>query len=368
MKRRLPWLLLAITAISCGEVRSKDQDLIRIPALSYVDDVAPLLERTCVTCHSATTMEGSYDLSNWRGVARRGSDDVPNAIPGDVQSKLIAVLGDETHASLLDTNDGDLLTRWVVEERMAYFSASADHVHPAGWMLPHDRGANNFHGGWLRASAWDMRQCQVCHGEDFAGRGNAGSCMTCHTEGPTGCSTCHGDGNKEAANPPSDLMGSFSSASVGLHAIHLNATLGQPVACRECHTLPSPAFYAPGHLFDDEQRQSDLRAELTFGNMARGKTLSPDVDLLPSYDAATHTCSNVYCHALDGANPDITWTWTAKIEGGLVCGSCHGNPPAKTLTNKAHPNEPICENCHIKGYKDGQLDPMTHINGKVEVF
>lgn len=366
MKRRLPWILLTITAIGCGEVRSKDQDLIRLPALTYVDDVAPLLVSKCISCHGT---EGDYDLSNWRGLVRRGTDAIPNAIPGDAQSKLLTVLGDETHAALLTTSDVDLLTRWVVEEKMAYFSAGGDRVHPEGWMLPHDRGAEAFHGGWLRNRAWDMRQCQACHGQEFEGQGTAGACSSCHAKGPTGCDTCHGDGNRGTAHPPSDLMGNFSldKSGVGLHAIHLEAKLGRPVACSECHIVPGPAFYAPGHLFEDDSRQSDLRAELTFGNMARGKSLVPDIDLQPAYDATTGSCANVYCHSLDGAAV-TSWTWTAKLEGGLACDSCHGSPPARTLGNKAHPSEAICENCHIKAYKDGQLDPATHINGQVEVF
>ena len=75
--------------------------------------------------------------------------------------------------------------------------------------------------------------------------------------------------------------GDTSATSIGAHARHLTAgILGVKVACDECHEVP--ATVAPGHL--------DNQVTVTFGAVAKNGGLSP------SYDPATKTCSNVYCH------------------------------------------------------------------------
>jgi predicted CxxxxCH...CXXCH cytochrome family protein len=117
-----------------------------------------------------------------------------------------------------------------------------------------------------------------------------------------------------------------------------------------------------GHIIGD-----DLPAEVTWSELASGKLRGASVDLKPSWSRASATCSNVYCHTLDGATVK-QWKWTEGVAGGLGCTSCHGQPPAKTVTGGAHPaTSAECKVCHASAYDaNGKLDPSKHINGKVD--
>ena len=76
----------------------------------------------------------------------------------------------------------------------------------------------------------------------------------------------------------------------------------------------------------------------------------------PTWDAASLTCSNVYCHSGKAQN----WNSTQ-----LICGGCHGIPPS----DAAHlPSFQLtdCHNCHRTVDATGALKPGTHINGVVD--
>lgn len=359
-----PFLLLLC---SCGELRQDDRDLVRLPAVTYLDHVEPLLSERCTSCHQGEDAPADYRLDSWRGLFGRGKDNTPNVIAGEKASRLLTIFeGHDHHPALLSPQEREALRGWVVDEELAYFSVDAARQHALGWMNPSVRGAASFHGGFLRLKGWDMRSCQSCHGEDFGGGRTGLACKSCHLGGPTGCSTCHGDGTRGTAYPPGDLSGYAQSSApgVGVHALHLEATQGMPVACSECHLVPSGFSYAAGHLFDSDDRKSDLRAEVVFGPLARGELSG--LSLAPTYDKTTRRCSDVYCHALGGARVE-SWPWN-EDQGEVRCDACHGYPPQTTRAGAPHKNVTACEGCHLGAYRDGQLDPATHINGQVELF
>ena len=366
--RSTPILLTALALLaSCGEVRPQASDYLAPPTSNYQDDIAPLFADKCVSCHGEDSPAGGYRLTGWRELLRPGRDRVPNAIAGDAESKLITVLaGDAEHVPLLDDSERALVRRWLVDDRMAYFSRESSGVHPVGWLNSADRNAETFHGGYLRKSAWDMASCKRCHGDDFSGGKAKASCTSCHAGGPTACTTCHGDSEGQTAAPPSDLSGNFDPTllSVGLHAKHRLSTIGRSVECSACHLEPKTFERGVGHLFDSARPSSDLRAEVTFGALAKGTAAG--LDLKPSYDRETGACTNVYCHAFGASGKE--WIWNKPLQGGLGCTGCHSWPPTKTRSGAQHPSGTVCEACHSKAFKDGAINPEKHINGTVEVF
>jgi predicted CxxxxCH...CXXCH cytochrome family protein len=168
---------------------------------------------------------------------------------------------------------------------------------------------------------------------------------------PNPCTPCHGSADRAGsplsqAAPPNDLGGNtdVSAPGVGAHQIHLVATdKHRGIECGECHVVPR-TVEEPGHLDTPGRARFAPGPMATFG----GRT--------PSYDAATHTCSNVYCHL------DAKPTWTAPRAD--ACGSCHGVPPAAP-----HPQSKECYACHGETVdKSGNvIDLQKHIDGKVQV-
>jgi hypothetical protein len=59
------------------------------------------------------------------------------------------------------------------------------------------------------------------------------------------------------------------------------------------------------------------------------------------------------------------WNWIQVLT--LNCTSCHGYPPAKTITGDTHPDIADCTFCHASAYNSkGALDITKHINGRVD--
>ncbi len=263
-------------------------------------------------------------------------------------------------------------------------------VHGDGWTDP---TSTNFHGNTVRQLNWNMTFCKSCHGGNYAGGTAQTSCLTCHTQpnGPEACNTCHGTFNAPVSNialwaPPRDVSGDTltTSRGVGAHQAHLQATLGKPLQCQECHTVPAQVYVA-GHL-DSYPLPAKVVMNDTLANLVSGSgTLVPH----PAYNAAQLQCSNTFCHGnwqvqkssapanrqyiytdsmIVGANYSPTWT------GGVAqaaCGSCHGLPPKGHL-GYGTSDFPLstCGNpgCHA-GVVDGNgniLDPTKHINGKID--
>jgi predicted CxxxxCH...CXXCH cytochrome family protein len=176
------------------------------------------------------------------------------------------------------------------------------------------------------------------------------------------CWSCHGTQASGGAPAP-DLHGGTQSSlvTVGMHAAHLKETsIPHAIPCASCHEVPK-AIRDKGH-FD-----SDLPAEVVWSDLATGKARSASLDLKPTWNRSTATCSNTYCHsALDGGKVK-EWKWTAGVADGIGCGSCHGEPPTKTLSGLPHPAATSCQGCHSSAYNQGKLDPTKHLNGKVDL-
>lgn len=193
-------------------------------------------------------------------------------------------------------------------------------VHGAGIL---DKTSTEFHGVVLRDHDWDFELCQGCHGQDFGGGTSGKTCLTCHAEGPTACTTCH-------------------NQTSGSHVAHLGRA---GVACAECHVVPA-RWDDEGHILVDGHRD-DAPAEVVFGALANRDVTPPRRTGPAAYDPATGRCANVYCHG-GTLRPDAMpplWGSTAP------CGSCHGVPPADHASSR-------CDSCHRGG---------THIDAVIDV-
>lgn len=224
---------------------------------------------------------------------------------------------------------GGLTERWTVPRSSEAACGSCHGLPPAP---PHPQSA----------------ECWRCHGDVIDEKGRFVA-PDLHVDGvvQTGevdCSTCHGSADSPA--PPKALDGSVAVAArgVGAHTAHLNAQRSRPVACQECHRVPSEINDA-GHL-DDEPG-----AEVIFSGIgALGSTA-------PSWARGAATCTDTYCHG-----PGSSMSWTES--GPLSCNGCHGMPPPPP-----HPPMSDCGLCHgqvVSG--DGTIrKPNLHVDGKVQV-
>jgi predicted CxxxxCH...CXXCH cytochrome family protein len=290
--------------------------------ITYVDQIKSLLEKRCVRCHSGDSAAGSYDLSNWRGLIGVGSSPRQrNVVPGDPGSRLLLVLDgtlDATHGEWIDQAEREMVVRWVVEHRLAYFVST---VHPADWLYPGDRGSAEFHGGAMRKELWRLDTCRECHGTDLAGGAQGGSCADCHKGGVETCDTCHGEAGSPLPVP--DLSWGLEpriDRGVGAHEVHAALKMMSSLACSDCHVVPQ-GMGDTGHLFDlveASTKTSDLRAEVRFSTRVQAGLIAA------SYDQTAGTCT-VSCHS-DGkgeAKP-VSWTGTAISD----CAGCHAMPGA----------------------------------------
>ena len=226
--------------------------------------------------------------------------------------------------------------------------------HPVDWGT---YSSDKYHAKGVQKKGWDLTSCQACHGVDYAGGRSGVTCLTCHSNTPESCSTCHGSSSNAA--PPKDLIGLSDTKmkSVGAHQAHLSGTnYSVGIACSECHLIPT-SLYSPGHI------DSELPAEVTFGSIA-----TDNGTLMPVWDGIS-SCSTVFCHGgFAGGNDKHKPDWTVVGGNETQCGTCHGLPPAAP-----HPQEPIetvrqCHLCHAVMIDENYtiIDKSKHINGKTD--
>jgi len=171
------------------------------------------------------------------------------------------------------------------------------------------------------------------------------------------CVMCHGGGDNATGAPPRATWGQGADpVRVGAHTSHVTAgALAPAFDCTACHEKPSDAL-SPDHV-------GGPTAGVAFGGLAvQGST--------PSWDRATATCSNVYCHgATLPGGARVTPRW-APGGGETACEVCHGVPPPAP-----HPivvgGLPACNVCHGKSVDAGGavIPPAAgglHLNGTVE--
>ncbi|MEW5799153.1 MAG: cytochrome c3 family protein [Bacteroidota bacterium] len=235
-------------------------------------------------------------------------------------------------------------------------------IHGDGFTNP---SSANFHAKYIQSKNFDITTCRQCHGLTYDGGTANTSCNTCHNkqDGPENCTTCHGSVN---AAPPKDLADNTSPTvrSVGAHQKHiLGGLLGAPVACKECHAVPTK-LYDAGHI--DNTQFAEVRFDSTSA-MFRSNAV---------YSAANVSCTNTYCHGnRNGGNLNVTMTWTDTTAAATACGTCHGDVTKTTLAEKAFPQSGhpaigsyTCVQCHgsVINASMAIINPSKHMNGKID--
>ncbi len=167
------------------------------------------------------------------------------------------------------------------------------------------------------------------------------------------CTSCHGDATRAAvagadtnlpAAPPKGTKGETATTAraVGAHQAHLAAgTYSKPLACNECHVVPTATNHSNGAV------------DMAFGTLAKtgGAT--------PAWNGTS--CSSAYCHGnFNGGNTAAAPAWTGG--GGMTCTSCHGGPPA-TGDHLRTPHRVACSTCHGNGYSATTVNKALHLNG-----
>ena len=266
--------------------------------------------------------------------------------------------------TLSTTNNG--ADKWVAAvfnppERLGHGNITSPSLHAPKYFafLGNDAGAP---------------RCTNCHGQSYAGQGIAPSCNACHAAAgwanwQQSCSFCHGrkdattkagyaftDGgvNQEWAAPPDDVNGrltGMNGAAAGAHQAHVAPNeFRSPVACSECHVVPTTAIHTLNHSLD-----------LPFGPLSKSQ------GAVPTWDAATLTCGSNYCHgnfkygSVEGKKASLTW-------GGSLtgCTTCHDMPPTGHAFGGTS-SAASCAGCHSDTVRsDGTIDIAKgrHINGQ----
>jgi len=231
------------------------------------------------------------------------------------------------------------------------------------------------------ANAAAQAACGTCHGipppSPHSQNTACGSChtgytattvnMAQHVDGTVQaaamtCTSCHGDparvlvtgaSAQTRSAPPVDTLGRTATTlrSVGAHVAHLNrAALGAPVACTECHPVPSSMTHANGTV------------AVAFGTLSKTRASNP------TWNTTTLGCAATYCHGQGlkgGTKPTPVWTAT----GGLGCTTCHAAPPVDSCHPPAfnHDGGNACNACHKDTNSTGTAitNPRLHVNGVV---
>jgi predicted CxxxxCH...CXXCH cytochrome family protein len=157
--------------------------------------------------------------------------------------------------------------------------------------------------------------------------------------------------------PPAAPAGAPAFA-VGAHQGHMNPTaasyLMPPVACGECHVVPTDSAHAA----------NPPAQKVVFG------TLSRTGGAAPAWDPVSTGCAASYCHGnfsfngVTGANAVPLWTTTSA----LTCISCHGMPPTGHPAYTGTPTAASCFQCHPQSVNvDGTIKQGGgHLNGKAD--
>jgi hypothetical protein len=87
---------------------------------SYANDVQPIFNASCLSCHSGTSPSGGYSLASRAGALGNGSDTVPNVIPNSADSSKLyrRVVGTEAPQmplgqAPLDTVKTATIRNWI---------------------------------------------------------------------------------------------------------------------------------------------------------------------------------------------------------------------------------------------------------------
>jgi predicted CxxxxCH...CXXCH cytochrome family protein len=207
--------------------------------------------------------------------------------------------------------------------------------------------------------------CGNCHAGYTSSTVNAAT----HVDGlvqtsPMACSSCHGDPARTLvagadaqakAAPPVDTKGNtaVTSRGVGAHLMHLNPPstgIAGPIACNECHPVPTSMTHANGTV------------TVAFGKLSKAGLVTP------TWNGTT--CSNTYCHGNYAGGTNSTPVWATS--GGLTCTTCHPSPPVDSChpPQYKHPGGNSCSSCHkdtnAAGTAINAANAKLHVNGVVD--
>ena len=212
-------------------------------------------------------------------------------------------------------------------------------------------------GDWIKGTApitTDTADTSPPTDSDTGG-GTTPGCLLGESSVSSCATACHGETLSNAA--PAD----------GTHAVHTvpgDTTTwvpkGQQDDCSTCH--PAGGQAAPTHWnCETEVTLEGLGADfvVSWPQSKPGATGG-----VPTYEATTGTCSNVYCHGYGMVEAPTDPVWSDPSFGD--CGSCHGIGPAYA----GHPTSPACSGCHGATSDDTPAitDPSLHVNGKLWLF
>ncbi len=227
-------------------------------------------------------------------------------------------------------------------------------------------------GHFALAAPVTAASCNQCHPDAVNADGSINRTAGGHMNGKPdvnnlACTTCHGDATRKpnlagtdanlTSAPPVAQPGAPAYA-VGAHMGHMNPTaasyLMQPIACAECHTVPTDSAHA----------NSPPAQKVVFG------TLSRTGGATPTFDPTTSGCSATWCHgnftigAVSGTKTAVP-LWTGA---GMTCTSCHGMIPTGHPTYTGGYTAASCFQCHPQSVNaDGTIKVGGgHINGKAD--
>jgi predicted CxxxxCH...CXXCH cytochrome family protein len=382
-----------VTSAPCGrcheDAATTAPPAITVPA-QHIDGTVQVTE-SCNTCHGNLAGNPATPADQAPPQDLQGGTSTTLVTVGAHQSHLTASLGlsnpvacgechtvptsttDPTHIDgIVEVTFGTLATTGAVVPSWTVGTAQCATVYCHGATLS---------GGTDTAPRWTVvdgsqAACGTCHGLPPTSNHppTTAPCGRCHEDAATTtppaitvpaqhidgtvqasvvCNACHGNASGVATNPPDqappvDTQGGSATTllTVGAHQTHLRASAGisAPIACGECHTVPT-SLNAPTHI--------DGIVEVTFG------TLATTGGLGPSLNTGTATCSKVYCHGASlqgGTVPSPQWTKVDNTQD--ACGACHGLPPTGSFfpagafssfnhfqADSGHPNFP-CSTCH----------------------
>ncbi len=337
----------SVVLLGCNEAR----DGIQTPVIFA--DVDPILQESCVECHTGPLAEANYRVEDYFKTIRCIPDPEgqPATLPSDPSAPILAVLQEPSHADFLDAGDTSTLTTWVTDGAVP----DPRSTHPGQW---NDPRAADWHGSYLRATNWQPiidpergDACGLCHaGSPAPVEGvvnyppGATDCTDCHSlpGGVMACGTCHGDGLR--AYPPRDQCYFRGPPAGYAHASHAEPSSNNPsgLDCQACHFGEDYSMLGGRHGNGD----IDVVFQPAWG---------PDA----SYDVETLECATT-CHNRGGNGPNGAWD---EEDLGLECDACHQNPPVGHATI-------ACNSCHrgINPAGTRLTIEAPHINGRVDVF
>jgi len=231
--------------------------------------------------------------------------------------------------------------------------------HPAGWSNPDNHGAS---AKAAPGPSTGFGICQNCHGNNFAGSGNAPTCVN--------NASCHGSGVASPHSPAPWRVAFGSPPTARRHTNTDNTVPGNPAACAWCHRgsgtvvitppTPPPASPVPG-CFNNTLCHEDVQ---TAPHPVRPYADHP-ADAQAQFNTFCNDCHNMdlprilvnapYCIECHKGGSPFTFTG---------CASCHGNPPAGAApVGAVFPNiagahakhnaldnvQGVCNTCHNGG-------------------